>query len=192
MAKRVNVVGVRFGRLVVTQQRRMSKTERRTWCVCLCDCGLELITRLSSLRSGATQSCGCLRNELRIKRTRRHGCARTSERPPTSEYTAWLSARRRCFRPDRKSWKYYGGRGITMCDGWKDSFENFLADLGQKPSRIYSLDRRDVDGHYSCGKCEQCVANGWPANCRWATFREQAANRGKVEAVHESNSNSPA
>lgn len=84
----------------------------------------------------------------------------------------------RCFNSNVARYPRYGGRGITVCRRWCESFAEFLADMGPRPSSEHSIDRKDNDGHYSCGKCEECVANGWPANCRWATRDMQDANRG--------------
>ena len=84
----------------------------------------------------------------------------------TTEYTSWLSMRMRCLQPSHDSYARYGGRGITICDRWINSFENFLADMGRKPTPQHSLDRfPDKDGNYE------------PTNCRWATKSEQIANR---------------
>jgi len=71
--------------------------------------------------------------------------------------------------------QYHGGRGIKVCERWR-AFENFLTDMGQKPFSEASIDRIDNDGNYSCGHCEECLRNGWPANCRWATDKEQQRN----------------
>lgn len=87
-----------------------------------------------------------------------HGMSKT----PT--YIAWIEARKRCFKPQNERFHYYGGRGITMCPRWAESFENFLADMGLRPDGL-SLDRIDNDGNYE------------PGNCRWATQLEQVSNR---------------
>lgn len=73
--------------------------------------------------------------------------------------------------------KNYGARGITVCDGWRNSFDAFYKAVGPRPMHELTIDRTDNDGNYSCGECEQCKANGWPMNCRWATRREQSLNR---------------
>jgi len=83
----------------------------------------------------------------------------------------------RCFCVTDRAYASYGARGITMCARWRQSFQAFLDDMGKKTSREHSIDRRDNDGHYSCGRCEECLANGWPANCRWATDSVQQRNR---------------
>lgn len=84
----------------------------------------------------------------------------------------------RCYNPKAAGYSRYGQRGIKVCKRWRDSFDAFLADVGTAPPG-YSLDRIDNDGHYSCGRCNECAANGWPRNVRWATAREQASNQEK-------------
>lgn len=83
--------------------------------------------------------------------------------------------KQRCFNPNDAAYKDYGGRGITICSGW-GTFEDFYRDVGDRPTPRHSLDRKDNDGHYSCGRCSQCIQNGWPMNCRWATPLEQSNN----------------
>jgi hypothetical protein len=84
---------------------------------------------------------------------------------------------RRCTDPRVRAYRYYGARGVRVCARWLESSAAFAADMGPRPSATHSLDRRDNDGHYSCGKCDECVARGWPANCRWATRAEQYRNK---------------
>jgi hypothetical protein len=93
----------------------------------------------------------------------RHGDSRAAG--STSEYASWERIIQRSTNPRMHNWKYYGGRGITVCDRWRNSFENFLADMGRKPSPRLSIDRINNDGNYE------------PGNCRWATQKEQIANR---------------
>lgn len=88
----------------------------------------------------------------------------------TTEYRVWKGIIQRCTNPKRLSWRYYGGRGITVCDRWRFSFENFLADMGPRPAGR-SIDRIDNDGNYE------------PGNCRWATCKEQRANRSDSQTV---------
>lgn len=94
-----------------------------------------------------------------------------------SEYRAWQCMRLRCLNPDNDAFADYGGRGITVCAGWKDNFLTFLSDMGRKPTSRHEIDRKDNNGHYSCGHCQECIANGWPANCRWATRSLNCRNR---------------
>lgn len=83
----------------------------------------------------------------------------------------------RCTSTGSESWKHYGGRGIKVCERWLHSFPNFREDMGQRPSPKHSIDRINNDGNYSCGKCDECLRNGWPMNCRWATVGEQSRNK---------------
>lgn len=92
-----------------------------------------------------------------------HGDSRTGKKTP--EYRAWTAMRDRCYNPKTKSYRRYGGRGITVCGPWRESFANFLVDMGRRPSEGHSLDRVDNSGNYT------------PLNCRWATKSEQAYNR---------------
>lgn len=98
--------------------------------------------------------------------------------PQEIEYTIWCAMRGRCMNPADFNYKNYGARGIRVCERWlgDGGFARFLADVGLRPSGR-QLDRADNDGHYSCGKCEECRRNGWPDNCRWATRTEQMRNR---------------
>lgn len=98
-----------------------------------------------------------------------HGAAKDYER--TAEYTAWSSMKSRCYLPSYHNYNRYGGRGITVCDRWLESFQKFLEDIGEKPSASHSLDRIDNDGNYE------------PGNCRWATKKEQSNNRGTNKLV---------
>jgi len=103
--------------------------------------------------------------------------SRTHGGTGTPEYTLWKEIRRKCTNPNRSNYAYYGGRGIDVCERWTGRFEDFLADVGHRPNPDYTLDRRDNEGGYWCGHCEECVRLGRPANCRWATRTEQAKNR---------------
>lgn len=162
-----DLTGQRFGRLVVLKLAgRRSATDRIARWICRCDCGV--ITNPlsgSALRSGETKSCGCLRSDVTAWRNTKHGTAPRGKRAP--EYNAWKEMRKRCNNPNYKDYKHYGGRGIQVCKRWA-SYENFLADMGEKPEpkRLYSLDRYpNNDGNYE------------PRNCRWATQKQQIANQ---------------
>ena len=144
-----------------------SGRERPRW-LCRCDCGTEKLVLqqnlLLALRSddGGSRSCGCLLIEANM----RHGHNRG--RQPTTEYMAWLGAKKRCGNPSNQSFHRYGARGTRMCAQWRDSYESFLHDMGPKPDPEYSLDRINPDGDYE------------PGNCRWAPLDVQNRNRNGV------------
>lgn len=167
--RRIDVTGQRFGRLIALHHGSGSKS---SYWQCICDCGKTATVALNSLKSGVTQSCGCLQREIvaeRNKANARHGLT------DTPVWVTWRSMHQRCYDPGQDSYHHYGGRGIKVCDRWH-KFENFLEDMGQ-PEKGKTIDRIDVNGNYSCGHCEECARLGWKANCRWATTKEQARNR---------------
>jgi hypothetical protein len=158
-----DLTGQRFGRLVVQQRAYRRPGVSPEW-LCRCDCGAEKIIAASSMTSGRSKSCGCLRSDFgKAKRT--HGAKRTPE------YYSWSHMIYRCENPKANRYDRYGGRGITVCERWRHSFENFLADMGNRPSPQHTLDRINSDGNYE------------PANCRWATWKQQANNRKKRKRV---------
>lgn len=165
MPNRIFLKGQRFTRLLVIEDLPI-QTVQRSYVRCRCDCGQEVVVRTNALRTGATQSCGCLfREKARISGLRRrvHGYAGMNHATPT--YRTWCSMIARCTYPSMNCWRYYGGRGIAVCERWKD-FSNFLADMGERPIGK-TLDRIQVNGNYE------------PSNCRWATAKQQAQNRRK-------------
>lgn len=95
----------------------------------------------------------------------------------TQEFQAWRNMICRCMYPKTPCFKNYGARGITICDRWLNSFSDFLADIGTKPTRLHSLNRKNNDSHYSCGRCEQCLRMGWVLNCEWSTKVDQDNNK---------------
>jgi hypothetical protein len=148
-----------FGRLTVIA--RAPNRGRYVMWRCQCTCGNTCVVLANCLRSGKTQSCGCYRKEITASRARVHG------KTHTAEYAAWYGMRRRCENPIRTDFKHYGGRGIVVCHAWRTSFVQFFADVGPRPTPRHSLDRKDNNGHYSCGTCSECVQRNWPANYRW-------------------------
>lgn len=158
-----DITGQRFALLVVLCEvpgRRYGKVVHRRF-RCLCDCGEETTTTLHALRSGHTRSCGCLQREIVRMKGLRHGHARRKKASKT--YWIWHGIIQRCTYAKSAAYKYYGGRGIKVCDRWL-VFDNFLADMGEKPPGK-TIDRINNDGHYE------------PDNCRWATMKEQSQNK---------------
>lgn len=169
MSRLIDLCGQRFGRLHVCHRASQSDRGRAVW-VCFCDCGRSVHVAGHKLRSGHTQSCGCLQTEhsTRMGRSNRvHGHGSPGRHTPT--YESWCAMRRRCN--NHNAWEYgrYGGRGIDVCNRW-DSFEKFLTDMGERPEGT-TLDRYpDNDGNYE------------PGNCRWATPKQQAWHRNMASA----------
>jgi hypothetical protein len=157
----LDVSGKRFGRLTVAAPSERKSPAGKLW-RCVCDCGGETVTTSLKLRNGHTQSCGCLQAERTGAAHRTHG--RSLGRDKT--YKTWKEMRRRCTNPNATQWQWYGARGITVCDRWQ-SFEMFLADMGERPEGT-TLDRIDGSRGYE------------PDNCRWATPAQQAQTNSGV------------
>jgi len=157
--KKINLVGHKFFRWIVVSEAPSVKKE--THWLCRCDCGQSRSVSGRNLMNGKTRSCGCLNSESLInnKRNVTHGMSYSFKR----ELSSWRNMIYRCSREDNKSYKDYGGRGISVCKEWY-KFETFLRDMGKRPKGL-TLDRINNDGNYE------------PGNCRWATKHEQAINR---------------
>lgn len=173
--KFIDLTGERYGRLTVLQQAE-NKCGHTAW-TCLCDCGKLSVIKGGSLRDGRTQSCGCLNKEVRAQAFRTHGLS------TVPEYNIWHLMRARCFTTSNPAYAGYGGRSITVCHRWR-SFPAFYKDMGPRLSPHHSIDRINNNAHYSCGRCKECRAHGWPANCRWTTKKIQQRNTRKNHLIH--------
>lgn len=157
--------GQRFGRLTILRESEERTAAHRFWVV-RCDCGTEKRVKQQAFKSGAVVSCGCFQKEVAASIGRKTGTKHGMYGTPT--YNCWASMWERCTTPTQGSYRYYGGRGITVCERWSD-FSNFFADMGEKPLGL-TLDRKDPNGNYE------------PGNCRWATWTEQRLNQRRMRA----------
>lgn len=161
----MDITGKRYGRLVVIERANLAPHGHWRWHV-KCDCGNKKSVEQAALISGVTVSCGCYRLE-RVREAIAI-CKTTHGKSKTPTYRIWRVMLNRCDHSSQDSYKYYGGRGIKVCERWR-KFENFLSDMGEKPDGL-TLDRKKSEGNYE------------PGNCRWATWTEQRMNQRRMQA----------
>jgi len=156
MGKIINLIGQRFGRLVVISKADSEKNGHTRW-NCICDCGGTTTVRSSHLLSGDTRSCGCIGREMLSKMCLKHGMSETTT------YDCWAAMKQRCVNPSSHAYRNYGGRGITVCERWM-KFENFYVDMGECPIGL-TLERKDNNSVY------------YHENCCWDTPKTQSRNK---------------
>lgn len=168
MAKRYNIdllVNTKINYLLIIGEGEPHKTIsgyiHRT-VVCKCDCNKIKSFQLSLILNKSTKSCGC--HSAKMAKNRMAIYAKTHGETLTTEYNTWQSMKKRCLNVNHKYYKDYGGRGITVCNSWLNSYENFILDMGKKPNKTLSLDRIN----YNLGYFKE--------NCRWVTQKEQCRN----------------
>ena len=153
MNKFVDLVGQKFGHLTVTERSEKRKKGMAFW-ICHCDCGnTTQPIRTADLKNGKTKSCGCLQNKPK------HGMSYSRI------YQTWADMKGRCYNQNNQSFKNYGGRGIKVCDEWKNDFKTFYDwAMSNGYEDHLTIDRKDANGNYE------------PSNCRWATYKVQENN----------------
>lgn len=165
MSIRLELLGKRFGYLIVKRYSHTNKHRNAIW-ECLCDCGKTTFLRSAVLRNGHTRSCGCLRRDLVSRRNKKHGLC--SERI----YRIWQDMKKRCYDKNWRQYKDWGGRGIKVCGEWRDdfiSFYNWAIANGYKDN--LTIERIDNDGNYE------------PDNCTFIEFKKQSKNRRNVHLL---------
>lgn len=177
MGKFIDLTGMKYGRLTVLERADIpASTSKGARWLCRCDCGNNVVVRAGNLKDGHTSSCGCFRRESSARRLQSsaikyprhsHSTGNKAQRPRQIRlYRIWAAMKQRCYNPKRTKFENYGGRGISVCSEWKDSFDVFC-DWAMRNGYHddLTIDRIDVNGNYE------------PSNCRWTTYSEQNRNR---------------
>jgi hypothetical protein len=159
--KKTIKLGDKFNRLTIIEFSHKNNAYQNYY-KCLCDCGNSKTVRLDHLKSGKIASCGCISIENPPAKT--HGMRNSKI------YSIWCDMKKRCYNPATQNYKYYGGKGITVCERWM-SFENFLEDMGELPTQTSSIERLEIEKGY------------YKENCKWIELNEQAANRSNTICI---------
>ena len=166
MSKKKDFAGLVFERLTVVQELDKRDSSGNVYWLCQCECGGQRITTSRSLNQGTALSCGCLRKERAARATTSHGGS------GTRLHEIWRNMKRRCYNPRATGYDIYGGRGIQICDEWKENFDAFRKwSLSNGYSDDLTIDRQDSNGNYE------------PDNCRWVTHKDQANNKRNNKVV---------
>ena len=162
--KPLNLDGQKFGDwIVLSTEIKLCGKKTNSICTCRCSCGKIKEVRATFLKKGRSSRCkSCASREKNKKHSKSY----------TDEYKIYIGIKKRCYNPNSTAFNYYGDRGIKVCDRWLESFENFLEDMGDRPSKNHSIDRIDVNGDYS------------PKNCRWADNKTQMRNRKNTKIIN--------
>ena len=168
--KKVNLIsGDKYGMLEVVmpiESHRQPNGQTKSMYQCKCECGNIVNVQMYHLKSGHSKSCGCTKKEVsRLAGQKHFTHGHWKGNKSTPEYNTWCAMRNRCYNKNHKDYKYWGAKGVIVCDRWVDSFSNFIEDMGLKPTAKHSLDRINPFGNYEL------------SNCRWATSSEQANNK---------------